>query len=566
MRANKRGPAFRRWREVQAVLLRYGFESLIEKDRIRTARQWLEKELHLRPADIEGRSAPERARLMLEELGVSYVKLGQIMASRSDLLPAEWVSELSRLQDDVAPFPYEQVRQIIVDELGAPPEELFARFEEQPLAAASIGQVHRALLPARRPVVVKIQRPGIEPQIRADLEMLRRVARLAEARTAWGRESDAVSIAEEFARSLLDELDYINEGRNAERLRHNLAALPQVHVPAIYWELTTSRVLTMERVSGIRIDDLEALDQAGIDRATLADRFIRSMFQQSLVDGFFHADPHPGNVLVNPETGDLTYIDLGMMGTLMEEQRELLGDMLVAAVQRDSREVVRIALEIGTSTGEVQEPALRRDVDRLLNRYLTTGLADIALTSTLGDVMDAISKAGIRLPSDLTLASKAMVQAEAIARKLDPELKVVEIAEAAIEQAAAHRFEARTVMTQLSRDARDAVRLARSLPRVMDRLLHQIESGAVQVHLDAPGWKDQVRHLSTIANRLTAGLVVIGMAVGSAIAMGVSPQESWSFIPVLGALGFSLSTALGGVLVWSVLRDMWRTGRQRDGG
>jgi ubiquinone biosynthesis protein len=474
------------------------------------------------------------------------------------------VAELAKLQDEVAPFPYEEVRQVIIDQLGAPPEELFDRFDPQPMAAASIGQVHRACLPGGRAVVVKVQRPGVEPQIQADVDIVRRVARLIQNHTTWGREFGVVEIAEEFARSLLDEIDYVNEGRNAERLRLNLASQPQVHVPTIYWELVTPHLLTMEEVSGVKIDDLEALDQAGIDRAALAGLFMRSMFQQSLVDGFFQADPHPANLLVNPENGVLNFIDLGMMGTLVEEHREQLGEMVVAALQRDSREIVRIALVIGTPVREVNELALRRDVDRILNRYLTAGLSDISFTAILGEVMSIINEHGIRLPSDLTLGAKALTQAEAIARTLDPEIKVIEVARAAAQQIIWRRWDPRTAMTHLARDTREMVRLAKALPQALERLLHQIESGAVQVRLDAPGWEGQVRHLSTIANRLTAGLILAGLAIGSAIAMGISPQQSWDFVPVLGVIGFSLSTTLGVVLVWNVLLDIWRTDRHRD--
>ncbi len=554
-----------RWRHVQAVLLRYGFDILIDKEEIEEARQWLREKLHWRLGEFERRSVPERVRLMLEELGPAYIKLGQIMASRSDLLPPEWVAELAKLQDEVAPYPYEQVHQVITGELGAPPEGLFDHFDPQPLAAASIGQVHRARLPDRRLVVVKIQRPGIEPQIRADVAIMREIARLIETHTTWGREYGVIGIADEFTRALFDEIDYCNEGHNADRLRHNLASQPRVHVPLVYWELVTPRVITMEEVRGIKINDLEALDQAGIDRAALAEVFIRSMFQQSLIDGFFHADPHPANLLVDPEDGVLNYIDLGMMGTLIAEQREQLGDMVIAALQRDSREIVRIALVIGTPFREVQEMALRRDVDRILNRYLTVALSDISFTAILSEVMSIIFKHGIRLPSDLTLGAKALTQAEAIARTLDPEIKIIEIGQAVAQQITWRRLAPRTVMTHLTQDIRETVRVARAIPQTIDRLLHQIEGGALRVKLDASDLKGQVRHLYMIANRLTAGLIVAGLVIGSAIAMGIPPQQSWAFIPVLGVVGFSVATALGVMLVTSVLLDIRRTRRHKDG-
>lgn len=501
---------------------------------------------------------------MLQELGPVYVKLGQIMSSRSDLLPPEWITELTKLQDKVAPFPYEQVRQVIIDELGAPPEELYNHFDPTPVASASIGQVHRACLPDGQAVVVKVQRPDIKPQIQADVEIIRKIAGLIQTHTTWGREFGVVDITEEFTSTLVDEINYVNEGHNADILRHNLASQSCVHIPAIYWEWVTSRVLTMEYVRGVKISNLEALDQAEVDRAALADVFIRSMFQQSLADGFFHADPHAGNVLVNLENGVLNYIDLGMMGTLVEEHREQLGDIVMAALQRDSREVVRIALILGVPFKEVKEIALRRDINLILNRYLAAGLSDISFTAILAEVINTIYKHGIRLPSDLTLGAKALTQAEAIAHTLDPDIKIVEIAQAAAQQVVWQRMNPRTVVAHLTQNARETVRLARSLPRTLERLLGQIESGTLQVKLDAPSWKGQARHLSTIANRLTAGLIVTGLTIGSAIVMGISPEHSWAFIPVLGVIGFTVSATLGIMLVWSVLLDIWRTGRQKD--
>ena len=553
----------RRWREVQAILLRYGFDLLIDREEIKEVRRFLQDRLGLSLGEFNDRSLPERVRLMLQELGPTYVKVGQIVSSRSDLLPAPWIDELVQLQDRVAPIPYKTVYQVITEELGAPPEEIFDDFDPTPIAAASIGQVHHAYLPDRRPVVIKVQRPGIRPRIEADMEIMREIARIIESRTDWGKKYGILGIVNEFARSLFDELDYRNEGRNAERLKLNMADFPGVHIPHIYWDLVTSRVLTMEEMRGVKINDLPALDEIGVDRAALADVLIRSLCKQMLLDGFYHADPHPANIFVTREYGELVYLDLGMMGQLVDEQREGLTNVVLAIQDRDSHEIVRIAKMLGTEYKPVEELKLRRDVDLVLDRYLAMSLDRVSFSELVSEVLSLIFDHGIRLPNELTMAVKSLVQAEELARTLHPEIKITEIANTVARQLLWARVSPHAVLTEITRDTREAIRLARVLPKAAEKLLQQIEAGALQIGLEIPEFHSQVQHLYTIVNRLSAGLILAGMLVGSAIAMGSSPHESWAFIPVLGVVSFLASMVIGGFLVWDTFIDMWRTRRKR---
>jgi ubiquinone biosynthesis protein len=552
-----------RWREIQALLLRYGFDMLLEQEELQEIRRTLHEKLRLPVGEFDERSLPERVRLLLQDLGPTYVKLGQLVSSRSDLLPAEWVQELAALQDKVPPFAYEQVRQIVTEELGAAPEELFAAFEETPLAAASIGQVHAARLLDGSRVVVKVQRPGIQPQVRADLEMMRQIARLMEGRTQWGRKYGVAAIVEEFARTLNDEMDYRNEGRHADRLRRNLSGQEGVHVPFVYWEYVTARVLTMEDVSGLKINDVAGLKAAGVDTAALADTFVRSIFQQLLIDGFFHADPHPGNLFVDPVDGVLVFLDLGMMGEFLEEQRHQLSELVQAIVRHDSREVTRLVLAIGTAWRPVREMAMRREVDRILNRYLDAALAQIQMAELLRDLLGAVFGQGVRLPSELTMGIKTLIQAEEVARTLNPEIQIAQILQIVAQQLLWQRLNPRTISAALSTNLREALRLARALPRATEQLLAIIESGALRVGLDIPDFHGQVRHLYTIVNRLTAGLIVAGMIIGSAIAMG-APATTWRMVPIMGMIGFIVAMVGGGLLVGMVVWDMWRTSRSKE--
>ncbi|MBP7227960.1 MAG: hypothetical protein KA988_02515 [Longilinea sp.] len=551
-----------RWRDVQAVLVRYGFDFLIDQEEIQEVRAWLRDHLHLPLGEFSGRSVAERLRLMLQDLGPTFVKLGQVMSSRSDLLPQDWVRELSKLQDEVAPFPFEQVKDIVERELGKPLSELFLSFEEQPLAAASLGQVHRAVLPNLNPVVVKVLRPGVEAQVSADMEILREIGRLVEGRTAWGRRYAIGSVIEEFARSLTLEMDYRNEGTNADRLRRGMKNQGRVHVPYIYWEMVTTRVLVMEQVDGVKIKDREQLDALGVDCVDLADVLVRSIFTQLLIEGFFHADPHPGNLMVERETHALVYIDLGMMGVLLPDQRQALGDVVQAILRHDSAEVVRLLLVIGTPTRPVQETLLQREVDRLIARYLEAELGQISFATLLSEVLALIYQHGIRLPSELSMAIKTLIQAEAVARELDARISVVEILTAVAQQMVLQRLNPQTWVFQLAGMLRETSRLTQALPRALEVLLTQMGQGALRIGLDIPDFAQQVCHLYTITNRLTVGVVLAGMIIGSAIAMGVSPHDSWSFIPILGVIGFVVSMSVAGFLVWGVFLDIWRSNRR----
>jgi ubiquinone biosynthesis protein len=546
-----------RWRDVQVILLKYGFDILIDREEINDIRILLKKRLKVSIGSFEGLSTPHKVRMMLQELGPTYVKLGQILSSRNDLIGDLWTSELARLQDNVPPFAFEQVRRTIEEDLGKSLEELFLSFEVEPIAAASIGQVHRATLVDRGAVVVKVQRPRIHQQVQSDIEIMREIAKLIETRFGWGKRFGIIQIVEEFARTLLEELDYRNEAANARRLRYNMESEAHVHVPSIYNEMTSQRVLTMEDVQGVRIDDLSKLNEAEIDRPFLANIFISSIFKQLLLDGFFHCDPHPGNLLVNLDERTLNYIDLGQMGSLLTEQREQLCDVVGAIMQRDSKEVTRLLMVIGHPYQKVNEIALRRSVDHILYRYLEDSLEHISLASLLNEVLTAVFESGLRLPGEFSMAIKTIIQGEAVAHVLDPDIVVLDIARKVAEQILWQRMDPRQVTHQVNDVLKEVIRTAQTLPHAAEILLHQLENGSLKIGLDVPDFGRQVDRLSGITNRMTVGLIFMGSFIGSAIAMGVSPDTHWPIIPIIGVIGFVLSLVLGGLLVWLVFWDMW---------
>ena len=310
-----------RLQQVYNVFLRYGMDILLDRGVLGDFRRMMQSWIYSPSQPLVPLTIPVKARLMIEELGPIYVKMGQLVSSQAAVLPAEWEQELVKLQNDVPPFPLEDVREVISSELGAPPEELYASFNPNPMAAASLAQVHRAVLHSGQEVVVKVQRPNITDQVKADLGIMENAVKVYIRRSEWARDLDLAGILREFGDNILAELDYGNEAYNAFKLSKNLESIEGVKIPKMYPELSTSRVLTMEYVHGVKISDIESIETAGIERQAIAEATLRSAVKQLLIDGFFHADLHPGNLLVNLETGEVTYIDTGMVGELDFKQR-----------------------------------------------------------------------------------------------------------------------------------------------------------------------------------------------------------------------------------------------------
>jgi ubiquinone biosynthesis protein len=551
-----------RWRYMQAVLLRYGFDFLIEREELKEVREILSKRFHLPGSDLLKKSMPVRVRLMLEELGPTYIKLGQILSTRSDLLPKEWIEELSKLQDSVPSFHFQQVKETIEADLGKPLEEIYLEFNPVPIAAASIGQVHYARLMNLEEVVVKVRRPGVVPQVHSDMEIIHEVVRLVEARTTWGKRYGVVSILNEFARTLNLEMDYRNEATNAIRLRKAMGSMARVRVPYIYWNLTSERILTMEYIDGVKINDLEKLDAAGVNRSELAEIFIRSIFKQLLIDGFFHADPHPANLFVDLKDQTLVYLDLGMMGRLLPEQRQILSDIFRSIIRRDSEDVCCLVMTIGTPFQKVDENSLKRSIDHIINRYLEVSLEDISFAALIAEILKVIFTHGVRLPSELSLAFKTIMQGEEVARTLDRKIVILDIAKTASQQVMLQMLNPSNLLDQINDAIREFYRLRKVIPRALESILKQFESGNFKVSIDIPEFHYITHSIIIIANRLTVGLIIIGMLIGSALAMGIPPNQTWAIVPILGVIGFIAALLFGGILVYAVVKDILTANRK----
>jgi len=528
------------------VLTRYGFGSLVEHLGAGGAAQ---------PAGAgaeERAGRGERLRRALEELGPAFVKLGQMLSTRGDILPPDIVGALERLQDRVAPFPFEQVMAVLEAELGAPVDSRFRWIDPVPVAAASLGQVHGAALIDGRPVVIKVQRPGVREQVELDLQVLQGLAALAARRTAWGRSYDLPGVAREFAAMLRGELDYRQEGRNADRFRASFADDPLVGFPGVCWEHTTGRVLTLERVGGLRITDLDSMRKQGISPAQVAQRLAGAIFRMVLQDGFFHADPHPGNLFIGPG-GSIIFVDMGMVGELSPAMREHIIDYVIGVVAKDTDLVVEAILSMGVITRPANMAALRRDCDRLRRKYGEVPIREVQLGPALRETLALARKYEITFPSAYTVLLKALTTLEAVCRRVDPDATLVGLAAPHAELVMATRLKPERVLGRLGRDLLDAGRHSLRIPRQVSRLLDAMEEGEWRLALDHKGLEPALRRLSAIANRLAIAILLASLIIGTALVSSTGRADSFLRRYPVADLGFLLICAVGLWLILSIL-------------
>ncbi len=555
---------WQRYREIAQILLRHGFDQAIDVLELAPFVSLPARWLRQRRASEEA-NAPQRLRRALEELGPTFVKLGQILSTRPDLVPPDYILELSKLQDSAPPFPADEARALVESELGRPISEIFASFADTPIAAASLGQVHRATLLTGERVVVKVQRPDVEARVRTDLEILLDLARLAQARTPLGEYYDLAAIAEEFGDTLRAELNYTREGRNADRFRRNFAGEPTIYIPRVYWDYTTRRVLVLEEIQGIKINDVAALDAAGVDRHALALESARTIVKQVFVDHFFHADPHPGNFYVMPSLDGaraprIGAMDFGMVGWIDDTMREHLLRMMYSVVRQDIEGLVDEFIRMGVvSWNDVDRPRLERDLRSLLNRYRGLPLQEWRVREVMNDVMPITFRHHLRFPSELWLLGKTMTMSEGLGRQLDPRIDLFAVAEPYARQLYLESISPREVgqraVESLSEWGEELV----LLPQQIRRTIERIEQGALQVTVRAEGGATQMDRWDRIANRLTASLLIAAFIIAVSMLVPLLASDIWRVLAaVLIVLGFINATLL---TLWLIM-STWLGGKK----
>jgi len=554
-----------RLNEIASVLIRYGFGDVVRRLGLANLLEKAGHALHWDDAQAYAHMPPpQRVRRALEDLGTTFVKLGQILSTRVDQFEPEWIAEFSHLQDHAPPSPWPEVLAQLTEDLGAPPETLFKRFDPEPLAAGSIAQVHAAQLDDGTEVIVKVRRPGIKPRVEADLRWLAKLAATLEADHPELRAFRPREMVRQFARSLHRELDLANEGRQSDRIAANFrtwrdaeappdSTEPVIAIPRIHWLWTSERVCVQDRVQGIAGRQLDQVDAAGLDRKLLARRGARAVLKMIVEDGLFHADPHAGNVFYLPGNR-IAFIDFGMVGRLSASRRDELIRLLVGLVQRDPQAVAEVMLDWAGDEA-TDEEGLVMDLQGFVDTYHGLTLKQINLAAMLGDLTGLLRQHHLALPADLALLFKSFITLEGMGRALDGDFNMAEEALPLLKQAVRARYRPKALMQRGWRALDEAFSLIGGLPQDLARLLRAARRGRLEVHIDIASLDRVGNQVESALNRLAVGLVVAALIVGSSIVMTVPGGPTLLGLPFFGLLGFVGAVAGSLWLIASISRS-----------
>ena len=549
-----------RLHEITSVFIRHGLGDLMRRAGVAGMLERAGQMLRWGEASEARNLTPqERLRSALEELGPTFVKLGQMLSTREDLLSQAWTDELERLQSRVAPVPFETLLPQVEKQLGRSPFDVFVDLERESYASASIAQVHRARLTNGTPVVLKIRRPGIVPKMEADLRILAQIAELIELESAELRRYRPTRIVAEFRRSVERELDLAVEARNVERFARNFADDPNILIPRVYWEWTSGIMNVQEHMEGIPGTDLAAIDAAGLDRKVIAARGMDAVLKMILVDGFFQADPHPGNVLYLPGNR-LVMIDFGMAGRISTARRRQLVDLLTGIARQDEDAMLEVLRE-WTSEEVADEERLAADFGELAFDYADTPIKDLKIGPLLHRVSAVMREHSIVLPSDLTLMFKALITLEGLGRQYDPDVRLVERIKPFVDRAAAERYQPRAIAERGQAAVAQFVNLVTSLPRDLARLVADARRGRLRVDLDLKRLDSFGHQLDRTLDRATMGILTASLVIGSSIILTVQGGPEIFGIPVLTVLGLAGYVLAFFNSLW-IIYGIWRSGKR----
>ncbi len=547
------GAVVRRSREVARVLTGHGLGALVDQTGLRRM-----PFLRLPGSAQEPLRQAQRLRAALGELGATFIKLGQTLSTRADLLPAELVEELSKLQDSAPPVALDDVRRTIREDLGDEPEAIFERFDTTPMASASIGQVHSARRRDGREVVVKVRRPGVAEQVEVDLQILERIADWATINTTFGRDYQLRPLVDEFAYTIRNELDYVREGENADRFRRAFIDDHRVWIPQVHWDLTTSRVLTLERVTGVKVSDLDALDRMGVSRRAVAENAVRIFLHEVLELGFFHADPHPGNFFIQTD-GSLGIVDFGMVGRVSDTLSLRLLRAGLSAIHQDAEGLAEELYALGVAGPRADRQAFQRDLDHLIGRYGGRSLRELSATAVTRELTGIAFRHKLQLPGELALLFRVVAMSEGLGLRLDPEFHYLEYASPFFRQRWNQYHALPEIAGRVGRAAADAAELGIELPRRTGRLMGRLERGELQLNVQHEGLGELSRQFQRMTNRLSLAIILAASVVALGLALGVGALPGRGvYVEWLFRLGLLFSLGFGVAVLWG----MWRGSRR----
>ena len=548
---NRRYRNLRRYRQIGEILLRHGFGYLIQQaDLIHILPPF--RRIQSYKAQDSSLSLATRIRLVFEELGPTFIKFGQILSTRPDLIPPDIIKELEKLQSDVQPVEFLKIQKQIEGELKCSLDQVFDYFEPQPLAAASIGQVHRGRLRDGTEVVVKVQRPNVRQVITADLEILYSLARSVNERLAKNN-IDVIGMVSEFSRVLQKELDYTKEARNIERFRYNFRNVENVKVPEVYWSFTTEKILTMEFLDGHKLSEIATLKQSKMDIAKIGNIAAHAFMKQVFEDGFFHADPHPGNLLVLKD-GRLGIIDFGMMGRIDEKTMQTLARLLVAVVKKKSEDIIEILMELEAFIAKPSRE-LVLDLEEVMDYHYGKTLKELDFSQIIEDLLELVRKHPLRMPNEFLLLSKALITLEGTGSALVPDFNVVEVAEPYAKNWMKEYYSPTSVIERGIRSSTEWLETLSKLPSNLDSVLRTMDEGELRIRFQHEGLENFINRLDIISNRIAFGLITGALIVGSSLLFSIDSGPRFLQVPLIGLSGFFIAGIMGLWLLISILRS-----------
>lgn len=546
--------SLRRYRQIVGILIKYGFAEVVDRMNLKVYLQIGRRIFKKSPASVTRLSAAERIRLALEELGPTFIKLGQLLSTRSFLIPADLVNELTKLQDEVKPLPFEKLQSYLEKEFEEPIETKFAEFQKEAIASASIAQAHRARTRDGHEVVIKIQRPDVARIIATDLAILADLAKLMDRYIPESKQFDPQGIVRELSQNAKRELDFINEGRNVEIFARNFADFSHVSVPKVFWEYTTEKVITTEFIDGIKISEIDRLETAGCDLKFISKIGGQFILKQIFDDGFFHADPHPGNLFV--KNGDtIVPVDFGMMGRLDADMMEEISDLLIGTMQKDADLIIRVLINLGSLEEDRDLRTLRSDIAYFIDRYYGVPLSKINMKTILTDVFEVMSKHEMRTPSNLLLLMKTIGTYEDLARKLNPEFEIFSLARPYVRKLMLRRLNLNKMVYEGVKSLRDFYDLLKVGPRELELLLRKIKRGRFAIELQDRGMQNLMLEIDRSSNRIAFSLIIAALIVGSSLILSLKAGPFFLGYPLFGLIGYLFAAILGIWLVIAILRS-----------
>lgn len=547
------GQDVKRLRDIASILIRYGFDDLVDRMGFKKPFSNLAaKDEQRRALERRALTTPERACAALQELGPTFIKLGQILATRVDIFAPEWIDEFEKLHNDVGPVPYESIRPELEHTFGAAVEEVLDDFDQLPLAVGSIAQVYRATLNGKA-IIVKVQKPGIRKSIESDLRLMSALASWLDSEVKSFARYAPKKIFQQFSSALRKELDFTRESHAADRIRNSLQEIPYIVVPEVIWQYTNATVCVQEYIDGKSITSLEKEDYLGFDRQQLAKNGVEAFVKMALEDGFFHADPHPGNLLFLPED-KIALIDFGLVGSLSELRRSQLALLIYGAAENDSNPVVDVMLDWAGPEARIDIEELSVDVEALLNEYQGIALSQVDVSRVLIQLTDLARSYQLAMPADLSLLIKSVLVLEALALRIDPQFDLIGEAQPFVKNAILRRYSPQSIYQRGLQSVTELASVLVDLPRDIRRLIMAIRRGSVPIDINFEQLDTFGHRLERSINRAVIGIVVAALIVGSSIVMTVDSGNQSMGVSIFGFLGFIFASVAG---VW-LLFSMWR--------